>query len=81
MENEKNGNMLTQPQRRGVEQLKMKKNGKMLRRGAGSQVTLLGTKFLPSFSISFQTQSLPRPRLSTIRCHIGVDYCTVYLDK
>ena len=57
------------------------KNGKMLRRGAGSQVTLLGTKFLPSFSISFQTRSLPRPRLSTIRCHIGVDYCTVYLDK
>ena len=25
MENEKNGKMLTQPQRRGVEQLKMKK--------------------------------------------------------
>ena len=58
-----------------------KKKGKILRRGAGSQVTLLGTKFLPSFSISFQTQSLLRPRLSTIRCHIGVDYCTVYLDK
>ena len=68
------------PQMLRLRKWKIKK-GKMLRRGAGSQVTLLGTKFLPSFSISFQTQSLPRPRLSTIRCHIGVDYCAVYLNK